>query len=667
MMRTYILMLIIIPQTNYIAKYAGTGFLMGVNGSNNNGYQIYKAPSVAAGAIQSFTQIMTIGYGTNNNVGIGVTSPGAKLDVAGTILVGNSGTSRLTDTSAFPLQLNRGLNVDVFGANGCNLGFGTLKGTTYIDGARIAGGLETNGTDGNFSIQTLGSSAYSTAITLNSVQAVRFNAYGAGTLVTDASGNITVSSGGGAGGPYLPVANPTFTGTITGPNANITSTVTTSRLVVNGTGNAIELNQSSTGAATYYVMDNTVETGGKRWRFGYSGCSFDKSSFSFCNTTDNIMPLLLSGANATFAGDITLGDDLNFTTNGFADISNTGTGAMRFKPSGQTLALTLTGANATFAGTIFASNNSPAYSFGSDTNTGIARTGTHQMSFLNNNSISLNLDAAARAQFYNAVTINGSSAPFTGSELDVRGDIVLIDQNWALRGNNSNADFCIEELGSSFSDVNVKLVVRAGGNVGIGKIDPQSKLQVAGGIQMADDTATPSATKAGTMRYRTGTEDVETGGELISNGNNISAASWIIGASAWTFVNGQAVFGDTVNNAFYQSGLTLPSGNKFKLKFTVSNLTSGSANIYIGNSFGNADYIGTGYTNYANGTYEIVITMPSIQVSLAFWGGLSSGSTFNISNVSLIELVTEDASYADMCMRTGSSTYEWVNIVRNIY
>jgi len=66
-------------------------------------------------------------------------------------------------------------------------------------------------------------------------------------------------------------------------------------------------------------------------------------------------PITFSGTgsvNSTFAGDITLGDDLNFTTNGFADISNTGTGAMRFKPSGQTLALTLTGANATFAGTV---------------------------------------------------------------------------------------------------------------------------------------------------------------------------------------------------------------------------------------------------------------------------------------------------------------------------
>ena len=35
---------------------------------------------------------------------------------------------------------------------------------------------------------------------------VKFNSYGAGTLVTDSSGNITVSSGGGAGGPYLPLS-----------------------------------------------------------------------------------------------------------------------------------------------------------------------------------------------------------------------------------------------------------------------------------------------------------------------------------------------------------------------------------------------------------------------------------------------------------------------------
>ena len=41
-----------------------------------------------------------------------------------------------------------------------------------------------------------------------------------------------------------------------------------------------------------------------------------------------------------------------------------------------------------------------------------------------------------------------------------------------------------------------------GGNVGIGTTSPQSKLQVAGGIQMADDTASASASKVGTQRYR---------------------------------------------------------------------------------------------------------------------------------------------------------------------
>jgi hypothetical protein len=49
---------------------------------------------------------------------------------------------------------------------------------------------------------------------ISSAGAIKFNAYGAGTLVTDASGNITVSSGGGAGGPYLPLVGGTMTGDI---------------------------------------------------------------------------------------------------------------------------------------------------------------------------------------------------------------------------------------------------------------------------------------------------------------------------------------------------------------------------------------------------------------------------------------------------------------------
>jgi len=54
------------------------------------------------------------------------------------------------------------------------------------------------------------------------------------------------------------------------------------------------------------------------------------------------------------------------------------------------------------------------------------------------------------------------------------------------------------------------LIIRASStngsaNVGIGTDDPKSKLQVAGGVQISDDTDTASADKVGTFRYRTAT------------------------------------------------------------------------------------------------------------------------------------------------------------------
>ena len=87
---------------------------------------------------------------------------------SGTLSVGTSGTSRFTATNAFPLQLNRGLAVDVVGAAGTILGLGAYStGTTYIDAVRITGVLEGNGTDGDMSLQVLNSGTHTTALTLN--------------------------------------------------------------------------------------------------------------------------------------------------------------------------------------------------------------------------------------------------------------------------------------------------------------------------------------------------------------------------------------------------------------------------------------------------------------------------------------------------------------------
>jgi len=157
-------------------------------------------------------------------------------------------------------------------------------------------------------------------------------------------------------------SNATFAGTIGAGAITSTSTVTGTRLVANGTGNAIELNQSSTGAATYYVMDNTVETGGKRYRFGYSGGSSDKGSFSIYNQTDSIMPLLLSGANATFAGTVRAEDSFNVYDGAYVYQIRNSSGVFDIR-NGNTGAIPLTidaSSNATFGGKILVGTGATA-------------------------------------------------------------------------------------------------------------------------------------------------------------------------------------------------------------------------------------------------------------------------------------------------------------------
>ena len=209
------------------------------------------------------------------------------------------------------------------------------------------------------------------------------------------------------------------------------------------------------------------------------------------------------------------------------------------------------------------------------------------------------------------------------------------------------------------------------GNVGIGITGPQSKLHVNGGIQMDDDTDAAVVGKVGTMRYRTGTEYVEdTGKELITDGDFASSTYW--GGTNAAVASGVATFTGTSGqeSTLFQQNLTIvtTSGTLHSLTYTVvSNNLQGSAAFYAGFRTNN-ECIQYGFLPMTVGTHTVYGNSVgtgngfSLHTSVGFTSG-----TLVIDNVSVYAVTAEDASYADMCMQTGASTYEWVNIVRNTY
>mgnify|MGYP003638660986 CR=1 FL=1 len=204
---------------------------------------------------------------------------------------------------------------------------------------------------------------------------------------------------------------------------------------------------------------------------------------------------------------------------------------------------------------------------------------------------------------------------------------------------------------------NVFVLADVTGDCGIGTSTPQSKLQVAGGIQMADDSDAAAAAKVGTMRYRTGTEYVEvTGADLIANGDFAADTSWTK-QTGWT-ISGGTANGAATTGAIYQGLSASTISTAYKLTYTISGLTAGSVRISLRASVTT--------TQTTNGTFTEVFTSGTSGDANFYIDAIAS-FTGSIDNVSLIEVTEEDASYADMCMQTGASTYEWVNIVRNTY
>ena len=193
--------------TAYSTLYSDSagGLIISSYSSGSSNYQIF--------SINSSEKLRII---NNGNVGIGTTLPGAALEVnaqgTGNGIGGYTSFKTKYGTSSVQ-SLSMG---QVTAGNGAWIGMAQYRNGGYWQTEGTAAGVISLDAGGNIAFATNTGLTANTdyniteRMRIDTAGAIRFNSYGAGTLVTDASGNITVSSGGGAGGPYLPLAGGTM-------------------------------------------------------------------------------------------------------------------------------------------------------------------------------------------------------------------------------------------------------------------------------------------------------------------------------------------------------------------------------------------------------------------------------------------------------------------------
>jgi len=219
---------------------SGTGRIQGVDTvsvSTDAANKLYVDNAVAG-----VPQGTVTGSGTVNTLpkftGTGASIGNSSISDTGSVVTFTNGTINFTNTGSHYWNLFGNLNLLGTTDLGQDLNLGSTT-------ARLKSIVSNAGTYQWKNLTT-------DLAQLSSTGALRLYNYGAGTLVSDASGNITVSSGGGAGGPYLPLAGGTLTGGLIGTSAGFTQGVYDNvnglRLLNPGGGSSTGQTSSQSGA-----------------------------------------------------------------------------------------------------------------------------------------------------------------------------------------------------------------------------------------------------------------------------------------------------------------------------------------------------------------------------------------------------------------------------------
>ena len=266
-----------------------------------------------AGSGNSVTLTDSVITEDSSNIGIGEASPIYKLEVAGEAGIelynGTGGGDVLNFRPSLGDASKFNLSISSFDHSGSGVG--------------PADGLSLNGFDG-VSISTGSSSARQERFVISQTGALKLNTYGAGTLVSDASGNITSISGGGEGGPYLPLAGGTLTGDVLFNDDVKAKFGTSSDLEIYHDGNHSYIKDSGTGSL-YIQGSGSVQiesaTGENMAVFTANGASelYYDNSKKFETTSTGV----------TVSGDVNLsaGKKLQYSANSYITPENNVSGA----------------------------------------------------------------------------------------------------------------------------------------------------------------------------------------------------------------------------------------------------------------------------------------------------------------------------------------------------